>query len=158
MRRAAGALARTAREGALRNSVRVVGTSAPSEAAAAAAAAAPAAKPAASAKPPNVQEFKIYRWNPDKPGEKPYLQSYKARRPHARSCVHFLRCAPSRRTLRARRQPHAACRGVPPSRRGAPAADVHNDLGPPGDAARAFHAPGGHQRVRAHDAGRAVQD
>jgi hypothetical protein len=80
MRRAAGALARAAREGAQRQATRVVGTSAPTEAAAAAAAAAPATKPAASAKPPNVQEFKIYRWSPDNVGEKPYLKSYKARR------------------------------------------------------------------------------
>jgi len=76
MRRAAGALARAARESAALRSARVVGTSARSDAAAAAA---PAAS-AASTKAPNVQEFKIYRWNPDAPGEKPYLKSYKARR------------------------------------------------------------------------------
>ena len=76
MRRAAGALARCARESAALRSARVVGTSARSDAAAAAA---PAAS-AAATKPPNVQEFKIYRWNPDAPGEKPYLRSYKARR------------------------------------------------------------------------------
>jgi hypothetical protein len=42
-------------------------------------AAAPAAAPAAaSSKPPNVQEIKIYRWNPENASEKPVLQSYKA--------------------------------------------------------------------------------
>jgi succinate dehydrogenase (ubiquinone) iron-sulfur subunit len=76
MRRAAGALARAAREGAALRSARVtVATSARADAAAAA----PAAAAAAHTKPPNVQEFKIYRWNPEAPGEKPYLKSYKAR-------------------------------------------------------------------------------
>ncbi|WVQ78951.1 succinate dehydrogenase [ubiquinone] iron-sulfur subunit, mitochondrial [Cryptococcus sp. DSM 104549] len=28
-------------------------------------------------KPPQIKEFKIYRWNPDTPNEKPKLQSYK---------------------------------------------------------------------------------
>lgn len=50
---------------------RVVTTSASHEAAAAAAAA-PAAKPA------NVQEFQIYRWDPDT-GGKPRYQTYKVR-------------------------------------------------------------------------------
>lgn len=50
---------------------RVVTTSASQEAAAAAAAA-PAAKPA------NVQEFQIYRWDPDT-GGKPRYQTYKVR-------------------------------------------------------------------------------
>ena len=30
-----------------------------------------------SSKPSNMKEFKIYRWNPDTPAEKPKLQSYK---------------------------------------------------------------------------------
>ncbi|EJT51329.1 succinate dehydrogenase iron-sulfur subunit [Trichosporon asahii var. asahii CBS 8904] len=35
------------------------------------------ATPAAGTKPPQIKEFKIYRWNPDTPSEKPKLQSYK---------------------------------------------------------------------------------
>ncbi|KAJ3075703.1 hypothetical protein HK102_005548 [Quaeritorhiza haematococci] len=31
----------------------------------------------ATAKPPNVKEFKIYRWDPNNPKEKPRLESYK---------------------------------------------------------------------------------
>ncbi len=79
MRRAAGALARGLRErsGALR-ATRVVAKSAPADAAAAAAAA-PAAATAPGVKPPNLQEFKVYRWSPDVPGQKPYLKSYTAR-------------------------------------------------------------------------------
>jgi hypothetical protein len=90
MRRAAGALARCARESAALRSARVVGTSARSDAAAAAA---PAAS-AAATKPPNMQEFKIYRWNPDAPGEKPYLKSYKARRRPASRAAHTPRPPP----------------------------------------------------------------
>jgi succinate dehydrogenase (ubiquinone) iron-sulfur subunit len=36
----------------------------------------PADAPAA-AKPPAVKSFKIYRWNPDTPAEKPKMQEYK---------------------------------------------------------------------------------
>jgi len=41
------------------------------------------ATPAAAAaepqqqKPPKIKTFSIYRWNPDKPQEKPYMQEYK---------------------------------------------------------------------------------
>ncbi|PWN53849.1 succinate dehydrogenase iron-sulfur protein mitochondrial precursor [Violaceomyces palustris] len=34
------------------------------------------ATPTSDPKPKKLKEFKIYRWNPDKPAEKPYLQSY----------------------------------------------------------------------------------
>ena len=39
----------------------------------AATAAAAAAKPAAA---PRIKKFAVYRWNPDKPGDKPTLQTY----------------------------------------------------------------------------------
>jgi len=74
MRRAVGALSRSA-QSALAQGSRVVTTSAPAEAAAAAAA-------ASSAKAPHLQEFQVYRWNPDST-EKPHLQTYKARAPGA---------------------------------------------------------------------------
>ena len=51
----------------------VTSSAAPTQAAAAAAAAAPAAKPV------NMQEFQIYRWDPDS-GGKPRYQSYQVRR------------------------------------------------------------------------------
>jgi|APGre2960657444_1045066.scaffolds.fasta_scaffold58412_2 hypothetical protein len=72
MRRAAGAVA-----AALRTSPRsvlvarqVVSTSAAAEAAPAAA--------AATSRAANLQEFKIYRWNPEEAGAKPRLETYKA--------------------------------------------------------------------------------
>jgi hypothetical protein len=87
-----------------------------SSSAAAEAAAAPAA--AVGAKPSNLQEFKVYRWNPEVAGDKPRLQTYKARRRHRRRRVRCLppgcratpRClpqsavsaAPARRTTAAR--------------------------------------------------------
>jgi hypothetical protein len=129
MRRAAGALARGLRErsGALR-ATRVVATSAPADAAAAAAAA-PAAAPAPGVKPPNLQEFKVYRWSPDVPGQKPYLKSYTARRAAVRAARGLAAPAASRtRTQRlvAPRAPRGAG-GVP----GAPAAakSERNDPG-----------------------------
>lgn len=69
MRRVASAAARAARQAA-----RVEGVST----SAVTAQAAPAAA-TAGAKPANMQEFKVYRWNPEVDGDKPRLQSYKAR-------------------------------------------------------------------------------
>jgi len=69
MRRVASAAARAVRQAAR---VEGVSTSAVS------AQAAPAAATAGS-KPANMQEFKVYRWNPEVDGDKPRLQSYKAR-------------------------------------------------------------------------------
>ena len=75
MRRAAGAVA-----AALRASPRsvlvarqVVSTSAAAEAAPAAA--------AATSRAANLQEFKIYRWNPEEAGAKPRLETYQASSP-----------------------------------------------------------------------------
>ena len=65
------AVGRAASSGKALGAARVVTSSAAPEAAAAAAAA-PAAKPA------NVQEFRIYRWDPDT-GGKPRYQTYKVR-------------------------------------------------------------------------------
>ena len=65
------AVGRAASSGKALGAARVVTSSAAPEAAAAAAAA-PAAKPA------NVQEFQIYRWDPDT-GGKPRYQTYKVR-------------------------------------------------------------------------------
>ena len=56
-----------------------------SSSAAAEAAAVPAA--AVGAKPSNMQEFKVYRWNPEVAGDKPRLQTYKARRRQRRRRV-----------------------------------------------------------------------
>ncbi|XP_066157162.1 uncharacterized protein SdhB [Euwallacea fornicatus] len=54
--------------------IRCVSSSAPINAAAAAAAKAPEPQ---KQKTPKIKTFSIYRWNPDKPQQKPYMQEYK---------------------------------------------------------------------------------
>ena len=81
MRRVAGAAGRALRHAGRR----LDGGLGVSSSAAAEAAAAPAA--AAGAKPSTIQEFKIYRWNPEVAGDKPKLQTYKARRRRRRRRV-----------------------------------------------------------------------
>ena len=56
----------------LRNSLRAVAFRSMATAAAAPAAAAPTK----SDKPKRIKKFAIYRWNPEKPGQKPFLQTY----------------------------------------------------------------------------------